>query len=500
MRTSLTDRFQQLRWKLTLTYTGVTIAALLTVELLLLVVLGAGVISLINSGFIPTELINASSASYTPILRYYLAQTPPDQEGIAVWLEHIGFASSVNIPLTFEATDEVFVVGSDGRLFAEKPPGLLEPNLPGQELDFQVIPGLAEPLQAALAGTEDIEQLYSLARPGDKVIMTVPVWDAPHEQVLGVLVAMGEYPTLMSLVGDVAPILGVSLLFFTLVAGLAGTLYGFLAARGPVHRLNQLSDATLAWSRGDFRGTVDDPSRDELGMLAQRLNDMAQQLRHLLKTRRELIVVEERNRLARDLHDSAKQIAFAAAAQMNAARSSLKHDPHAAEAYIEEAERLTKELRQELANLIQQLRPTLLADKGLASAVREYAGEWSQQNGILVEVRLEEERTLRPDIEQSIFRIVQEALANVARHSEASKVEIRFVYTTGEFTCSVADNGVGFDPGKKHTGYGLRSMEERANAMGASLTVTSVLGKGTSVALEVPLDESTGTHQEKQNG
>ena len=235
-------------------------------------------------------------------------------------------------------------------------------------------------------------------------------------------------------------------------------------------------------------------------MLAQRLNDMAQQLRHLLKTRRELIVVEERNRLARDLHDSAKQIAFAAAAQMNAARSSLKHDPHAAEAYIEEAERLTKELRQELANLIQQLRPTLLADKGLASAVREYAGEWSQQNGILVEVRLEEERTLRPDIEQSIFRIVQEALANVARHSEASKVEIRFVYTTGEFTCSVADNGVGFDPGKKHTGYGLRSMEERANAMGASLTVTSVLGKGTSVALEVPLDESTGTHQEKQNG
>ena len=500
MRTSLTDRFQQLRWKLTLTYTGVTIAALLTVELLLLVVLGAGVISLIKSGFIPSELIKATSASYTPILRNYLAQTPPDQEGIAVWLEHIGFASSVNIPLTFEATDEVFVVGIDGRLFAEKPPGLLEPNPPGQKLDFHVIPGLAEPLQAALAGTEDIEQLYSFASPGDKVIMAVPVWDAPHEQVLGVLVAMGEYPTLLSLVGDIAPILGVSLLFFTLVAGLAGTLYGFLAARGPVQRLNNLSDATLAWSQGDFTNTVDDPSRDELGKLAQRLNDMAQQLQQLLTTRRELIVVEERNRLARDLHDSAKQLAFAAAAQMNAARSSLKHDPLAAEAYIEEAERLTQELRQELANLIQQLSPALLADKGLASAVRDYAEVTSRQNEILVEVYVEQERSLPLEIEQTIFRIIQEALANVARHSEASRVEIRLVYTTGDITCTIADNGVGFDSGKKHTGFGLRSMEERANGLGANLTVTSVLGKGTSVVLTVPLDESTETHQERNNG
>ena len=76
---------------------------------------------------------------------------------------------------------------------------------------------------------------------------------------------------------------------------------------------------------------VDDPSGDELGQLAQRLNEMSQQLQRLLETRRELAVVEERNRLARDLHDSAKQQAFAAAAQISAARKLIKSDPAAAE-------------------------------------------------------------------------------------------------------------------------------------------------------------------------
>jgi HAMP domain-containing protein len=250
--------------------------------------------------------------SCDPTLRSYLAQTPPDQAGIADWLENVGPASSAAIPLTLQATDEMLVVGSDGRTLGVKPPDLLGSGLIGQPLDFHAIPGLADPLQAALEGEGDVDRLYSLAEPGDKIVMTVPIWDAAHEQVLGVLVAMGDMPTLMTIVGDMAPVLGVSLLFFTLVAALTGTVYGFLAARGPVNRLNRLAEATLAWSKGDFSVSVDDSSRDELGQLAHRLNHMARQLQHLLETRRELTLVEERNRLARDLHDSAKQQAFAA--------------------------------------------------------------------------------------------------------------------------------------------------------------------------------------------
>ena len=291
---SLTKGHHRLRWKLTLSYTGVTLGALLTVELILLILVGVGLFLLLNSGSLQALLIETASVDYAPTLRSYLAQTPPDEAGIADWLENVGPASSATIPLTFEATDEMLVVGRDGSLLGVKPPDLLGNDLVGQPLDVRAIPGLADPLQAALAGEEDVDRLYSLARPGEKIVITVPVWDAAHEQVLGVLVALGEMPTIMTIVGDMLPILGGSLLFFTLVAVLAGTVYGFLAARGPVRRLNRLAEATLAWSQGDFSVSVDDPSGDELGHLAQRLNDMARQLQHLLETRRELAVVEER--------------------------------------------------------------------------------------------------------------------------------------------------------------------------------------------------------------
>lgn len=497
IRSSLSSRFRQLRWKLTLSYTIVTVGALLTVELVLLGALGVGTVVLLNSGFLPAQLIEAASADYAPVLRFFLAQTPPDQVGITDWLEHVGAAYSESIPLTFEATDEMLVVGDDGRLLGVRPPDLLGSGLIGQPLDFRAIPGLADPLQAALAGEEDVEHLYSLTKPGNKVIMALPIWDASYEQVLGVLVAIGEIPTITTILADMLPILGVSLLFFTVVAGLAGTAYGFLAARGLVYRLNRLTEASLAWTQGDFSVSVDDPSGDELGQLAQRLNHMARQLQLLLDTRRELVVVEERNRLARELHDSAKQQAFAAAAQINAARTSLSRSPQAAETHIKEAERLIYNLRRELANLIQQLSPVALDGKGLVSAVSEYAEDWSRQNGITHEVRVQRERSLPLEIEQAIFRIVQEALANIARHSEASNVEIELTYTNLNIQCAIRDDGIGFDPDNRRTGFGLRSMGERADTLGGELNFESILSKGTSVILTVPLSEPTGIGMEE---
>lgn len=493
-----TNRFQQLRWRLTLTYTAVTIGALLTVELILLGVAGVGIITLVNSGFIPAQLIEAASADYAPILQFYLAQTPPDQEGIAGWLERVGSAST--LPLSFEATDEMLVVGSEGRLLAVRPVDLLGKELIGQPLDGTVIPGMAEPLQAALSGAEDPESLYSLVETDRKVVLALPIWDEVHGQVLGVLVAIGEMPTVWSQLGDVLPILGVSLLVFTIVAGLAGTVYGFLAARGPVQRLNQLSEASLAWSQGDFSVHVDDLSGDELGQLAYRLNDMAAQLEQLLDTRRELVVVEERNRLARDLHDSAKQQAFAAAAQISAARKLIKNDPDAAASHIEEAERLTKDLRTELANLIQQLRPAELESKGLVDALREHAEDWSRQNGIEADVHVQHQRSLPLEIEQAVFRIVQEALANVARHSQANRVEIGLNFSKEDITATISDDGLGFNPNEIRSGFGLRSMNERSEALGGTISIESSPGEGTSVSSSIPIPEPALNGTEEAHG
>ena len=147
---SLPDRFYQLRWKLTLSYTSVTVGALLTVELVLLGVWSIMLIVLVDSGFLPTQLIEAASVHHAPALGLYLAQSPPDQEGIANWLERIGTATSTLVPLTFNATDEMLVVGSDERLLGARPPDLLGSNRIGQPLDFWALPGLVDPVQAAL--------------------------------------------------------------------------------------------------------------------------------------------------------------------------------------------------------------------------------------------------------------------------------------------------------------------------------------------------------------
>ena len=485
-----TNRFQQLRWRLTLTYTGVTIGALLTVELILLGLAGIGIVLLVNSGFLPAQLIEAVNADYAPILQFYLEQSPPDQEGIANWLDRVGSPSSVTLPLSFDANNEMLVVGSKGELLAVKPPNLLG-NVPiGQTLDRNAIQGLAEPLQAALGGSKDPAHLYSLVEADRDVVMAIPIWDESQTNVLGVLVGIGEMPTVLSQLVDVLPVLGISFLFFTVIAGLAGTVYGFLAARGPVQRLDQLSKASLAWSQGDFSVNVDDPSRDELGQLAHRLNDMARHLRSLLETRRELAVVEERNRLARDLHDSAKQGAFAAAAQISAARKLIQDDPPAAQIHIQEAERLINDLRRELTNLIQQLRPAALEDKGLAAALNDYTEDWSRQNGIATELHVNNERALPLEVEQTVFRIVQEALANVARHSAASSVEIDLTYNKESLSCSVRDDGHGFDPHQNQNGVGLRSMNERAAALGGRLSIESKLGQGTVISIFIPFNGS----------
>lgn len=497
--TPRTKRFQQLRWRLTLTYTAVTVGALITVEFLLLVTIGVGVVFLTSSGYLPEQLIQAASADYAPVLKFYLGQTPPDQDGIGEWLKDFGAVSNLALPLTFEATDEMLVVTNSGILLAVKPPDLLGENVLGKPINRNVIPGLAEPLQAALQGTKDPKNLYTLNKNDRKVILAFPIRDDSNQEILGVLVAIGELPTVWSQMGELLPIISVSFLFFTIVAGLVGTVYGFLAARGPVQRLDHLAEASLAWSNGDFTVRVEDPSGDELGQLAQRLNEMSLQLDGMMETRRELAIVEERNRLARDLHDSAKQQAFAAAAQISTARKLINTDPQAAEKHILEAERLILALRQELTSLIQQLRPAALEGKGLAAALYEYTQEWSRQSGIAADVRVQRQRALDLEIEQNVFRIVQEALSNIARHSNASQVDIEIIYRKNDITSSIHDNGSGFDPASVNKGFGMQSMSERTERLGGTFLIESKQGTGTTISIKLPINGSSVSDLEEIN-
>jgi signal transduction histidine kinase len=211
---------------------------------------------------------------------------------------------------------------------------------------------------------------------------------------------------------------------------------------------------------------------------------MLEELRAAQRRVQDLAIAEERNRLARDLHDSAKQQAFALSAQLDAARSLLRRDPAAAAKHLNQAEQLADLLRQELATLILELRPPALGEQSLAGALHRYLAEWSQQSGIAADFQVHGERALRREAEHTLFRLSQEALANVARHSRARRVEVVLDCREAQVKLSVKDDGQGFDPEREQPGVGSQSMRERAAALpNGTLTLDSAPGRGTVVTV-----------------
>jgi signal transduction histidine kinase len=226
---------------------------------------------------------------------------------------------------------------------------------------------------------------------------------------------------------------------------------------------------------GFFGSTIQqvERARDRNQQLLDELQEAQQRLR-------ELAVLEERNRLARELHDSVKQQVFAVSMQLGAARALLQEE-NPAYAPVVEAERLARQAGAELTTLIRELRPPDLESKPLTTALQDYVTEWSRQNQIHTDLHLGDSLTLSMNVEQTLFRVVQEALANVARHSHATKVKVELIDEDPELLLCIADNGEGFDMERGQRGVGLQSMHERLAQIGGSLHVSSEKHTGTQI-------------------
>lgn len=197
----------------------------------------------------------------------------------------------------------------------------------------------------------------------------------------------------------------------------------------------------------------------------------------------ELAVVEERNRLARDLHDSVKQQVFAISMQLSAARASL-HEEDKAYPSVAQAEKLAQQAGAELTTLIHQLRPPVLEHRSLADAIKMHVVDWKHQNNIETELNIGEVAVSR-ESEQALFRILQEALANVARHSRANRVWVTLKSENDHVTLRIEDNGTGYDTARITKGVGLDSMKERLAAVHGTLEISSLPAQGTSVTAVV---------------
>jgi signal transduction histidine kinase len=208
----------------------------------------------------------------------------------------------------------------------------------------------------------------------------------------------------------------------------------------------------------------------------------------LYEQSRELSIAEERNRLARELHDSVTQKLFSLVLSAEAAATLLDRDGADARAELERLQELAREAMDELRTLVFELRPPAVDSEGLATALRKHVDVLRRAYRREIGLELIGTPSGAPRIERDVLRIAQEALQNALRHAGADHVELRLDARNGRLVMSVTDDGVGFDPAApelRSRRLGLTSMEERAEAIGGTLSIDSTPGAGTTVRLEV---------------
>jgi signal transduction histidine kinase len=204
---------------------------------------------------------------------------------------------------------------------------------------------------------------------------------------------------------------------------------------------------------------------------------------------REAAAQEERNRLARDLHDAVKQQIFAIQTSAATAEARMDTDPAGARAALTQVRQSAREAMGEMEALLSQLRVAALGNTGLVEAIRKHCEALAFRTGANVAVEVApwpNEDALPAGAHQAIFRIVQEALANVGRHARARQVRVALDASTQRIEVRVQDDGTGFDTMQASAGMGLHNMRARAAEIGGTIEVGRAQGGGTLVTLSVP--------------
>ncbi|MEK7682464.1 MAG: histidine kinase [Chloroflexota bacterium] len=394
---------------------------------------------------------------------------------------------SLRLLLRAAMLEAVVASGNSSAFLVDRAGNLLESVGPAPE------PGnlLEHPgVQAGLRG--EIGSLYLPSEDGEHVVAFAQVqptgWalivDEPWESVVS--------PVLE--VSLAAPLVLVPGLFVTLVA----LWFGARQVIGPLRKLQQQAEEL---ARSNY-GVLGDPVGGiaEIQQLQEELVEMATGIRAAHQALESYIgsitlaQEDERERLARDLHDSTIQDLIALDHRVQMIQTELEpRDPGVATRLAHMRREINRSI-QELRRLTGALRPIYLEDLGLVPALEMLAKDAEQDLGIRVSFDVEgQARRLGPDAELAIFRIVQEALRNISRHADASKASLRLAFSEGTVTAEIQDDGQGFEPPGRVTvmasqgHYGLLGMHERAQLVGARLRLESAPRKGTRVIVVLPL-------------
>ncbi len=394
------------------------------------------------------------------------------------------------------------------------------------EPDGSVVLGIGADEQPGLMSRHFSAIRSLMATGGSAALLHEPSVDAPIEPHVMAVVPLAGSPFYLVLEQpvDIALALPLQLrqrLFLSISLGFVATLVvAWVTTRHVVNPTEQLTAAAERMARGDLASPIDVTAQDEVGKLAESLDAMRLRLRAANeaaeRTNRELesrvaertarlgqvlrntisAQEEERRRLARELHDETAQRLAALSIALDRARDGLDAS-NPALARILEAKANASRLLADTRRLILGLRPTVLDDLGLIPAIRWYCETNLAEQGIEVIIEADKAPPRLPShIEVALFRIVQEAVNNVARHSGAAHARIGIHFDDAMVRVVVTDDGKGFDvagvfdpSATVSESVGLLGMQERVNLLGGRLDISSTPGAGTSIAVEAPVNE-----------
>jgi signal transduction histidine kinase len=255
--------------------------------------------------------------------------------------------------------------------------------------------------------------------------------------------------------------------------------------------------------QGELLGalTVSMPANDPMGPSKERLvRDLASQaglvlrnvrlIEELRASRQRLVAAqdEERRRLERNIHDGAQQQLVALTVKLRLLEQIAGRDPAKVAEIAAQLQAETTETLEDLRDLARGIYPPLLADKGLSAALESQA----RKSTLPVKVEAADLGRFPQDVEAAIYFSCLEALQNVAKYAEASRVTISLDRSNGRISFAVTDDGVGFDPAEARQGTGLQGMADRIDALGGTLAIRSTVGGGTSVQGTVPAGSGGG--------
>lgn len=280
-----------------------------------------------------------------------------------------------------------------------------------------------------------------------------------------------------------------------LIIGVAGLgAWSWVVSRTIVSPLRDLAKATLEVGRGELAKRVRVGSRDEIGQLSHFFNVMTEQLRDHEEKLKCLAALEERQRIAQELHNSlAQELAFIRLKVADAEHELSRNETLSLRQILGEVKNVAGSAYDNVCQAIFGLRALAAKGLGLIPALTEYLHDFSERSGIPVGLKVNDRiPVFSVQTEVQLIRIIQEALSNILKHSGASSGEVRFEGEDGLCKVVVEDNGKGFALEKvmgRELHYGIRMMSERAQAIKGDLKIETAPGRGTRVIIYLPVEE-----------